>query len=106
MKKTILLFILLLAFGINAKTQTGENLNHESNYVRLDTLVLSEDSVVVITTACAPLCHSIVKVYDRHSREIGQIQCPDKKALFTEAYIEDRKILWQNNTPANWDKTY
>ena len=93
----------LLAIGL---TTTLQAQTPQPSSVTQDTLVISSDSVLVITTACAPLCASVVTVYDSQEREIGRLVSPFPHAVFAEAYIEDRKLKWRDNTPADWDKTY
>lgn len=62
------------------------------------------DSLLVITTACAPICSSVVQVYNAAGEYLGQIQPPDSKAVFPEAYIEEGKLLWRDNTAAILDE--
>jgi hypothetical protein len=66
-----------------------------------DTL-MRNDSIIVIHTACAPICSSHVRVYNKEWEQIGVIKAPFK-SIFPEAYIEDDKILWRDND--NFDYT-
>ena len=84
-----LLFLAAAAACVSAHADTG---------VTRDTLVTG-DSIIVIETACAPVCSSRVRVYNKEWQEIGLIRPPFEHAVFPEAYIEDRKIRWRDNTP-------
>lgn len=66
-----------------------------------DTLI-TNDSIIVIHTICAPICSSHARVYNREWQEIGVLKAPFKSA-FPEAYIEEGKILWRDND--NFDYT-
>ena len=70
------------------------------SYVRRDTLATG-DSIIVIETACAPICSSRARVYNKEWKEIGTLRPPFEHAVFPEAYIEDKKIRWRDNTPAD-----
>ncbi len=70
------------------------------SYVRRDTLATG-DSIIVIETACAPICSSRARVYNKEGKEIGILRPPFAHAVFPEAYIEDDKIRWRDNTPAD-----
>ena len=62
---------------------------------RRDTLI-TNDSIIVIHTVCAPICSSHVRVYNKVWEEIGVLKAPFKSA-FPEAYIENDRILWRDN---------
>lgn len=66
---------------------------------RRDTIQLSADSIIIIETACAPICSSIARVYNKEWKEVGRLQSPFDHPVFAEAYIEDDRILWRDNTP-------
>ena len=66
-----------------------------------DTL-MTNDSIIVIHTICAPICSSPARVYNKEWQEIGVLKAPFKSA-FPEAYIEEGKILWRDND--NFDYT-
>jgi hypothetical protein len=66
-----------------------------------DTL-MTNDSIIVVHTICAPICSSHARVYNKEWQEIGVLKAPFKSA-FPEAYIEDGKILWRDND--NFDYT-
>gem|GEM_PF-2303837 len=87
-----LLIICLLACG----SMQGQTIT----FTR-DTLVLNEDSVLIITTACAPVCSSVVVVEDHNGKRIGQIRPPFEQSVFPEAYIEEKHLRWRDNTPVD-----
>lgn len=66
-----------------------------------DTLI-TNDSIIVIHTVCAPICSSHARIYNKEWKEIGVLKAPFKSA-FPEAYIEEDKILWRDND--NFDYT-
>ena len=66
-----------------------------------DTL-MTNDSIIVVHTICAPICSSHARVYNKEWQEIGVLKAPFKSA-FPEAYIEEGKILWRDND--NFDYT-
>jgi len=66
--------------------------------IHRDTLVVRADSIIVIETACAPICSSIVRIYNKEWRMIGDIPSPFSDAVFPEAFIENNAIHWRDNT--------
>ena len=66
-----------------------------------DTLI-TNDSIIVIHTVCAPICSSHARVYNKEWQLIGVLEPPFKSA-FPEAYIEEDKLLWRDND--NFDYT-
>ncbi len=73
--------------------------------VHRDTL-MSADTAIVITTACAPICSSVARVYaiNKVSEDavwtfIRTIPAPDEHAVFQEAYFDNGHLLWRDNTP-------
>ena len=60
-----------------------------------DTLI-TNDSIIVIHTVCAPICSSHARVYNREWQEIGVLKAPFK-SIFPEAYIENNKLFWRDN---------
>ena len=117
MPKTLKIITLLLLIGVvlpawaqsNSLTidtiPAGQDLAYNTT-ITSDTLYTA-DSIIVIITACAPICSSVVSVYNAQTNLfIGNINSPFTNAIFPEAYIEDKKILWRNNTPTEWDNTY
>lgn len=58
------------------------------------------DTLYIITTACAPICSSIVKMFNNRNEEyLGTLSSPFPHAVFPEAYIENDLLLWRDNTP-------
>lgn len=78
------------------------SLVHYGATVRTDSLQRG-DTLYVITTACAPVCSSIVQAYNQEGKLLGEIPAPDTTAIFPEAYIENNRILWRDNTEAILD---
>ncbi len=100
MKKTLTLFIVLFVsvlvselLNSNAVASELQN-DYEVTSVR-DTL-LTNDSILVIHTVCAPICSSHVRVYNKEWQYLGVLKAPFKSA-FPEAYIENNKLLWRDN---------
>ena len=100
MKKILTLFIVLFVsvlvselLNSNAVASEFQN-DYEVTSVR-DTL-LTNDSILVIHTVCAPICSSHVRVYNKEWQYLGVLKAPFKSA-FPEAYIENNKLLWRDN---------
>ena len=100
MKKILTLFIVLFVsvlvselLNSNAVASELQN-DYEVTSVR-DTL-LTNDSILVIHTVCAPICSSHVRVYNKGWQYLGALKAPFKSA-FPEAYIENNKLLWRDN---------
>ena len=100
MKKILTLFIVLFVsvlvselLNSNAVASELQN-DYEVTSVR-DTL-LTNDSILVIHTVCAPICSSHVRVYNKEWLEIGVLKAPFRSS-FPEAYIENNKLLWRDN---------
>ena len=87
-----MLFGLLSATGLRAQDSIPA-----TTFSR-DTLVLNNDSVLVVVTVCAPVCSSYVMVENAKGEEKGEIRPPFPEAVFPEAYIEDRRLKWRDNT--------
>lgn len=100
MKKILTLFIVLFVSALvsellNSNAVASELQNdYEVTSVR-DTL-LTNDSILVIHTVCAPICSSHVRVYNKEWQYLGALKAPFKSA-FPEAYIENNKLLWRDN---------
>ena len=60
-----------------------------------DTL-MTNDSIIVIHTICAPICSSHARVYNKEGDLIRVLQAPFQ-SVFPEAYIEENKVLWRDN---------
>ena len=100
MKKILTLFIVLFVsvlvselLNSNAVASEFQN-DYEVTSVR-DTL-LTNDSILVIHTVCAPICSSHVRVYNKEWQYLGVLKAPFKSA-FPEAYIENNKLIWRDN---------
>lgn len=100
MKKILTLFIVLFVsvlvselLNSNAVASELQN-DYEVTSVR-DTL-LTNDSILVIHTVCAPICSSHVRVYNKEWQYLGVLKAPFKSA-FPEAYIENNQLLWRDN---------
>lgn len=105
MKKNIIFFIVLCAsivshYSFAQQTVTTEQQSTELSS-RRDTL-LTNDSIMVIHTVCAPLCSSHVRVYNKEWKEIGILKAPFQSP-FPEAYIEDGKLLWRDNDSYDYE---
>ena len=84
---------------VQERSESTSITNIESTYATpssfRDTLI-TNDSIIVIHTVCAPICSSYVRVYNKEWKEIGRLKAPFKSA-FPEAYIEERRIHWRDN---------
>lgn len=108
MKKILTLFIVLFVsvlvselLNSNAVASELQN-DYEVTSVR-DTL-LTNDSILVIHTVCAPICSSHVRVYNKEWQYLGVLKAPFKSA-FPEAYIENNKLLWRDNDTFDYTPT-
>ena len=88
----ISILAILLSAGVHA----------EITAVR-DTLI-TNDSIYVIHTVCAPVCSSHVRVYNKEWKLTGVLKAPFKSA-FPEAYIENNKLLWRDNDTLDYTPT-
>ncbi len=96
MKK--LLGLLLLCVPPVCYADNGQDTTAiRTTYVQ-DTLWLGEDSVAVIETLCAPICSSVVRIYNKVWLYLGDLSSPFAHAVFPEAYVENGRILWRDNT--------
>ena len=100
MKKILTLFTVLFVSVLVSELQNSNAVaselqnDYEVTSVR-DTL-LTNDSILVIHTVCAPICSSHVRVYNKEWQYLGALKAPFKSA-FPEAYIENNKLLWRDN---------
>ncbi len=85
--------ILLLLTGLARANDTTQVL-YDVISTR-DTLI-TNDSIIVIHTVCAPICSSHARIYNKEWQEIGVLKAPFK-SIFPEAYIENEKLLWRDN---------
>ena len=92
---TVLFVSVLVSELLNSNAVASELQNdHEVTSVH-DTL-LTNDSILVIHTVCAPICSSHVRVYNKEWQYLGALKAPFKSA-FPEAYIENNKLIWRDN---------
>lgn len=72
--------------------------------IHRDTLV-SGDTAIVITTACAPICSSVARVYAIDNKEwlLVRTITGDSTMVFPEAYFEEQQLRWKDNTPEMLD---
>lgn len=61
-------------------------------------ILLDKDGFYCITTACAPICSSVVNRYIGNWMFIERVQ-PPKEALFMKASVEAGVIVWTDETP-------
>ena len=89
----VVMSILLLLTGLARANDTTQVL-YDVISTR-DTLI-TNDSIIVIHTVCAPICSSHARIYNKEWQEIGVLKAPFK-SIFPEAYIENEKLLWRDN---------
>ena len=108
MKKILTLFTVLFVSVLVSELQNSNAVaselqnDYEVTSVR-DTL-LTNDSILVIHTVCAPICSSHVRVYNKEWQYLGALKAPFKSA-FPEAYIENNKLLWRDNDTFDYTPT-
>ena len=106
MRILIVLFACMVSFYLHAEQINDHKQSDSTSITNIestcatpssfrDTLI-TNDSIIVIHTVCAPICSSYVRVYNREWKEIGRLKAPFKSA-FPEAYIEERRIHWRDN---------
>ena len=91
----LLLLSVLLSKLLNSNAVASELQNNDDITSTCDTL-LTNDSIIVLHTVCAPICSSCARVYNKEWQFLGNLTPPIKTA-FPEAYIEDGKLLWRDN---------
>ena len=91
----LLLVSVLLSKLLNSNAVASELQNNDDITSTCDTL-LTNDSIIVIHTVCAPICSSCARVYNKVWQFLGNMTPPIQTA-FPEAYIEDGKLLWRDN---------
>jgi hypothetical protein len=100
---TVLFVSVLVSELLNSNAVASELQNdYEVTSVR-DTL-LTNDSILVIHTVCAPICSSHVRVYNKEWQYLGALKAPFKSA-FPEAYIENNKLIWRDNDTFDYTPT-
>ena len=105
MKKNVIFLILLFVSVVaskllNSNAVASEPLDCDEVTSVRDTL-LTNDSIVVVHTVCAPICSSCVRVYNKDWYFLGMMTPPIRTA-FPEAYIQDGKLLWRDNDPYDY----
>ena len=100
MKKILTLFIVLfvsvLVSGLLNSNAVASELQNDYEVTSVRDTLLTNDSILVIHTVCAPICSSHVRVYNKEWQYLGALKAPFKSA-FPEAYIENNKLLWRDN---------
>lgn len=66
-------------------------------------LFLHADTLYFVQTACAPICHSVVKAYDKQWNLLRNI-VPPIQATFVEAVIKDGQLQYIDRTPLLLDE--
>lgn len=61
-------------------------------------LLLKGDTIIFIQTVCAPICSSIVKVYDKKWNYLYTLR-PTIDAMFVKATIENSEVVFTDETP-------
>ena len=100
MKKILTLFIVLfvsvLVSELLNSNAVASELQNDYEVTSVHDTLLTNDSILVIHTVCAPICSSHVRVYNKEWQYLGVLKAPFKSA-FPEAYIENNKLLWRDN---------
>ena len=100
MKKILTLFIVLFVSVLVSKllnsNLVASELQNDYEVTSVRDTLLTNDSILVIHTVCAPICSSHVRVYNKEWQYLGALKAPFKSA-FPEAYIENNKLLWRDN---------
>ena len=100
MKKILTLFIVLFVSVLVSKllnsNLVASELQNDYEVTSVRDTLLTNDSILVIHTICAPICSSHVRVYNKEWQYLGALKAPFKSA-FPEAYIENNKLLWRDN---------
>ena len=100
MKKILTLFIVLfvnvLVSGLLNSNAVASELQNDYEVTSVRDTLLTNDSILVIHTVCAPICSSHVRVYNKEWQYLGALKAPFKSA-FPEAYIENNKLIWRDN---------
>ena len=92
---TVLFVSVLVSELLNSNAVASE-LQNDYEVTSVHDTLLTNDSILVIHTVCAPICSSHVRVYNKEWQYLGALKAPFKSA-FPEAYIENNKLLWRDN---------
>lgn len=61
------------------------------------------DGIVFVQTVCAPVCSSVVGLYDAGWTWLHDLK-PDMEALFVSAHVENGKLVYTDETPLLLDE--
>jgi hypothetical protein len=92
----ILLFVSVVASELLNSNAVASELQNDYEVTSVRDTLLTNDSILVIHTVCAPICSSHVRVYNKEWQYLGVLKAPFKSA-FPEAYIENNKLIWRDN---------
>ena len=92
----ILSFVSVVASELLNSNAVASELQNDYEVTSVRDTLLTNDSIVVVHTVCAPICSSCVRVYNKEWQFLGNLT-PPIKTTFSEAYIEDGKLLWRDN---------
>ena len=105
MKKIVILFIVLFVSVLVSKllnsNAVASELQNDYEVISMRDTLLTNDSIIVIHTICAPICSSCARVYNKEWKFLGNMT-PPIKTVFPEAYIEEGKLLWRDNDPNDY----
>ena len=108
MKKILTLFIVLfvsvLVSELLNSNAVASELQNDYEVTSVHDTLLTNDSILVIHTVCAPICSSHVRVYNKEWQYLGALKAPFKSA-FPEAYIENNKLIWRDNDTFDYTPT-
>ena len=90
-----ILFGISLCFSLHAQETQSDSLVRKAT-VTFDTIPYHGDTILVIETACAPICSSIARAYNKEMKPLG-IFPPNPTMQLPEAYIEDNQLKWRDN---------
>lgn len=92
----IVLFVSVLVSELLNSNAVASELQNDYEVTSVRDTLLTNDSILVIHTVCAPICSSHVRVYNKEWQYLGALKAPFKSA-FPEAYIENNKLIWRDN---------
>ena len=100
----IVLFVSVLVSELLNSNAVASELQNDYEVTSVRDTLLTNDSILVIHTVCAPICSSHVRVYNKEWQYLGVLKAPFKSA-FPEAYIENNKLLWRDNDTFDYTPT-
>ena len=98
----ILSFVSVVASELLNSNAVASELQNDYEVTSVRDTLLTNDSIVVVHTVCAPICSSCVRVYNKDWYFLGMMTPPIRTA-FPEAYIQDDKLLWRDNDPYDYN---